>query len=178
MKIIELDVEKYKNAEIMFEYTTQKFLEFENSKLENGYSYILNEKKLQKPVLIKHKDKLFTPELINPVCFACVIDDINAGIIQMELLYESRRLRIDALSVKKEFRRKGIGTLLIDIAKETALQEDMRMIYLETQSCNVDAVKFYIENGFEISGFDLFAYSNNDLEKKFVKIRLAYLLNK
>ena len=39
------------------------------------------------------------------------------------------------------------------------------MIVLETQSCNENAITLYRKNGFEMIGFDLYAYSNDDPER-------------
>jgi len=44
-----------------------------------------------------------------------------------------------------------------------AEREGARMAVLETQSCNENAIAFYRKNGFDIIGFDLYAYSNTDI---------------
>ena len=46
------------------------------------------------------------------------------------------------------------------------------MIVLETQSCNKNAIAFYRKNGFEIIGFDLYAYSNDDQERHEVRLEM------
>lgn len=62
-----------------------------------------------------------------------------------------------------EKRTKGLGTALIKCFLEKANECGARMVVLETKSYNLNAINFYRKNGFEIIGFDLFAYSNNDL---------------
>ena len=47
------------------------------------------------------------------------------------------------------------------------------MIVLETQSCNENAIAFYRKNGFEIIGFDLYAYSNDDPERHEVRLEMG-----
>ena len=52
-----------------------------------------------------------------------------------------------------------------------------RMLILETQSCNENAIAFYKKNGFEIVGFDLYAYSNADPERHEVRVEMGKKLN-
>ena len=42
----------------------------------------------------------------------------------------------------------------MDKAKEIAVQQKRRAIILETQSCNTDAIEFYLHQGFELIGLD------------------------
>lgn len=48
-----------------------------------------------------------------------------------------------------------------------------RMTVLETQTCNENAIAFYRRSGFEIIGFDLYLYSNEDPERHEVRIELG-----
>lgn len=56
---------------------------------------------------------------------------------------------------------------------ETAESTSARMIVLEIQSCNENAIAFYRKNGFSIIGFDLYSYSNNDPERHEVRIEMG-----
>ncbi len=47
------------------------------------------------------------------------------------------------------------------------------MTVLETQTCNENAIAFYRRSGFEIIGFDLYSYSNEDPERPEVRIELG-----
>jgi len=47
------------------------------------------------------------------------------------------------------------------------------MMVLETQSFNSKAISFYKKNGFEIIGFDRYAYSNNGPEEKNMRIEMG-----
>ena len=51
-----------------------------------------------------------------------------------------------------------------------------RMLVLETQSCNMPAIGFYLSQGFAIGGLDLFHYSNEDLERHEVRIEMMRML--
>jgi hypothetical protein len=50
------------------------------------------------------------------------------------------------------------------------------MLILETQSCDVSAIDFYLKQGFDLIGFDSAAYSNDDIEKKEVRLEFGLSL--
>ena len=54
----------------------------------------------------------------------------------------------------------GIGKLLINKAKEWAIDKNYLGLSLETQNNNTEACKFYEKCGFEIGGFDKYLYKN------------------
>ena len=70
-------------------------------------------------------------------------------------------------------RGSGVGTRLLDAIQTSAASSGARMIVLETQSCNENAIAFYRKNGFEIIGFDLYAYSNDDPERHEVRLEMG-----
>ena len=70
-------------------------------------------------------------------------------------------------------RGSGVGTALLDAIQAAAVPTGARMIVLETQSCNENAIAFYRKNGFEIIGFDLYAYSNDDPERHEVRLEMG-----
>ena len=51
-----------------------------------------------------------------------------------------------------------------------------RMAVLETQSCNENAIAFYRKNGFELIGFDRYAYSNADPERHEIRMEMGMKL--
>ncbi len=56
---------------------------------------------------------------------------------------------------------------------EAAKSCGARMIVLETQSCNENAIAFYKKNGFEIIGFDLYSYLNTDPERHEIRVEMG-----
>ncbi len=78
--------------------------------------------------------------------------------------------------MKEAFRRKDIGTALMKHAIAIAKQKGARMLVLETQSCNVPAIEFYLRQGFDLIGFDLAAYSNEDIKRKEVRLEFGLTL--
>ncbi|MFN4191267.1 MAG: GNAT family N-acetyltransferase, partial [Pseudothermotoga sp.] len=85
----------------------------------------------------------------------------------------NNRLRVHELLVLEQYRGMGLGTMLLDEAKQVARQKRCRVIVLETQSNNVGAIEFYRKQGFEPGGFDTTAYHNDDIERNEVRIEMV-----
>jgi len=64
----------------------------------------------------------------------------------------------------------------MDSAIKAAKVKGARMLVLETQSCSVPAVNFYLKQGFTLIGFDSASYSNEDLERKEIRLELGLKL--
>jgi len=88
----------------------------------------------------------------------------------------SNRLIVTELWVSEMLRGQGYGKLLMDKAKEIARAQKRRAIILETQSCNVNAIGFYLHQGFELIGFDKCCYTNHDIERREIRFNLGYFL--
>ena len=86
----------------------------------------------------------------------------------------NNRFRISNLCVlDTAARHRGIGTALMNSILAEAERVGARMAVLETQSRNEAAIAFYRKNGFEIIGFDLYAYSNTDPERHEIRIEMG-----
>ena len=57
---------------------------------------------------------------------------------------------IQELTVGRQFRRYGIGSLLLRCAADWARNQKCWAIVLETQNVNYPAIQFYLRNGLEI----------------------------
>jgi GNAT superfamily N-acetyltransferase len=57
--------------------------------------------------------------------------------------------RIEDIIVGRQFRRYGIGSLLLNCASDWARNRGCWAILLETQNVNYPAIQFYLRNGFE-----------------------------
>ena len=62
----------------------------------------------------------------------------------------------------------------MELAKNQARSEGWRAVILETQSCNVDAIGFYLHEGFTLIGLDTCCYSNRDIERREVRLELGW----
>ena len=78
------------------------------------------------------------------------------------------------VKTRNEYEGMGIGRALMDLAKEEARRAGNRMLILETQSCNTNAIGFYLHEGFTLIGFDTCCYANNDLARREVRIELGW----
>ena len=86
----------------------------------------------------------------------------------------SNRMLITELFVSEKIRKKGYGRKLIELAKKICVENNYRVLMLETQSSNVNAVDFYLHEGFALIGFDSCCYTNNDLERKEVRFNMGW----
>jgi len=122
------------------------------------------------------EDKLFEEHVEEPRVFAAVLSGKQVGWIELGYEKWNNRMRVWEFLVEQEFRRRGIGILLMEYAVRIAKEKGARALVLETQSCNVPAICFYLRFGFELIGFDVTAYSNEDIEKKEVRLELGLKL--
>ena len=90
----------------------------------------------------------------------------------------SNRLLITELWVDGSLRGKGVGKRLMDKAKEIAISQKRRALMLETQSCNVNAIGFYLHEGFELIGFDTCCYTNDDIGRREVRINMGFFFHR
>ena len=85
---------------------------------------------------------------------------------------------VTELWVSDGLRHQGIGKRLMDKAKAIAASQNRRAVILETQSCNTNAIGFYLHEGFELIGLDTCCYTNNDIGRREVRINLGYFFHK
>jgi ribosomal protein S18 acetylase RimI-like enzyme len=179
MNLIELEKNKYKGYKLKFEYSTDAHYKIEITNSNGGYDIKLNK------VLFGYKqNKSFTDELFEdhwetPSAFG-IFDDNDNLIAALELNKElwNNRIRITNIIVSNDYRRSGLGSLLIEKAKSIAIADCQRAIILETQSCNVNAIDFYLKHGFVLGGFDTTCYTNNDIEKGELRLEFVWINNK
>lgn len=132
---------------------------------------------LEKPYFHDSYDTLFQEYWQDISAFGVTENGKDEIIAYLEVAREewNDRLHITNLLVLDKYRKKGIGTMLIEKVKQIAKEEDRRIITLETQSCNVPAIDFYLKNGFTFAGTNMYFYSNNDIEEDEVMLELVFL---
>lgn len=81
-----------------------------------------------------------------------------------EALPWNHSLRIWEFHVMQKFHRKGIGRALMNQVVTKAIQDNFRIVFLETQNTNVNAIRFYRSVGFFLDAIDLSLYTNHDVE--------------
>jgi ribosomal protein S18 acetylase RimI-like enzyme len=175
-KIIELHKNTTPHPKLIYEYTTNQHYQLQISYTEKTWTAKLTLKPLPERVKKEHRDELFADHVKEPRAFAATLNNEPIGWIETGYEKWNNRMRIWELLVKKEYRRKGIGTQLMKHAITIAKEKNARMLVLETHSCNVDAIRFYLAHGFQLIGFDTTAYSNQDIEKGEIRLELGLKL--
>ena len=101
------------------------------------------------------------------------MDDRWVAFLELSQEDWSNRLCINELLVEEAYRGQGIGHLLMEKTKEIGLANGNRALVLETQTCNDLAIHFYRSCGLSVIGLDTFHYSNEDIEKKEVRLEMG-----
>lgn len=186
-EIIALPKEEWKGTVIPLDYTTETYYDVENTMGPDGFSVIMKKKKFDAPVTHKSEDYDFPDGLYqdyreNADAYGIVKEENGKKKLMacIEICPEewSNRLMVTELWVADELHRQGIGTRLMNIAKEKAKEQGRRAIMLETQSCNTRAIAFYLSQGFELIGYDSCCYTNRDIERKEVRFNMGFFLDK
>jgi ribosomal protein S18 acetylase RimI-like enzyme len=175
-KIIELFKSNAPLPNLEYEYTTNHHYKVHVSHTKKSWTAKLTLTSLPEPVQKRFEEQLFAEHVAEPRAFAATYNGEQIGWIELGYEKWNNRMRIWELLIKKEHRGKGIGTQLMQHVIKLAKERGARMLVLETQSCNVKAIQFYLKHGYELIGFDLTAYSNQDIEKSEVRLELGFKL--
>ncbi len=153
----------------------------ESRRTEEGFFVRLCPEKLpaprvRTPEAYGFPDRLYAPHFPSARAYGAFCEDALAGVVEICPEEWSNRMRVTELWVAREFRRRGIGSALLQFAKEEARREKRRALLLETQSCNVGAIAFYLKEGLSLFGFDACCYSNEDIPRGEVRLELGMYL--
>lgn len=182
-EIIPLPKEEWEGTIIPMRYTTEEYFDVDIRNDKDGYSIMLKKCKASEPIFhypeeYDYPDRLYQEYRENASAWGVVRREGErrelVACIETCLEDWSNRLIVAELWVHEDFQRKGIGHSLMAIAKEQAVREHRRAVILETQSCNLPAIRFYQKENFKLIGIDSCCYSNRDIEKKEVRINLGY----
>lgn len=66
------------------------------------------------------------------------------------------------IAVLAPFRRRGVGSFLIEAAEKAAVASGVRSSYLEVRASNADAQAFYVRHGYAIVGVRRHYYADTD----------------
>ncbi|MDO4300126.1 MAG: GNAT family N-acetyltransferase [Clostridia bacterium] len=115
---------------------------YELNKNEMGYDYPLNKtkEKLENILLNKH-DKIFVAEIDSKV-----VGYIHAN--DYDVIYAPSMKNIMGIAVANEYKRQGIGALLIEQAESWAKSENVNIIRLVSGEKRTEAHNFYKKCGY------------------------------
>ncbi len=181
-----LPKEEWKGTPLPMKYTTGEYFDLEIVENSDLFQVQMVKKKFDTPVThipeeYDFPDSLYQNHWEKAEAFGIVSEENNKKelLACIEICPEewSNRLMITELWVSDNLQRQGIGTRLMNLAKEKAKVQGRRAIILETQSCNVVAISFYRSQGFKLIGFDSCCYTNRDVERHEVRFDLGFFLD-
>lgn len=173
VRIIELFKQKLPFSKLKFKYFAKEHYAVTVLHKKDRWEIKLALEALPKPIEKRFEGGLFQDFVDEPRVFAAELEDKEVGWIELGFQKWNNRMRIWELLVEEGFRRKGIDTLLVHYAVKVSKERKTRMLVVETQSCNIPAINFYLKHGFELIGFDTGAYSNEDIERKEVRLEFG-----
>ncbi len=185
IKIVSLPKDKWKGITIPLVTRSDSFYDLEIAPLDrDGCTVKIVRKPSGQEIVHTHEeydfpDSLYQDHWEKAEAYG-VVSDAGELLACIEVCPEewSNRLMVTELWVCDELQGKGLGKRLMDKAKEIAVKQDRRAIILETQSCNTNAIGFYLHQGFELIGFDTCCYTNNDIGRREVRINLGFFFHR
>jgi len=170
MRIDKLEREIYAGQKFVLKYITNGY--YDIRKTDNAFKF--EYKRFDGPIEMSFEDCFFNEWLEDPVAYGAFENGKLIGYVEGTLEKWNNRYRISNICIFDNARRhSGIGTALMNTVLKDAKESAARMVVLETQSCNENAIAFYRKNGFDIIGFDLYAYTNTDPERHEIRIEMG-----
>ncbi len=174
MTILPLDKTAYAGKKFTVRYRTKGYYDI----CPSAQGFLFRYVPLEAPAEKSFDDEFFGEWLDAPVAFGAFEGEKLIGFVEGAPENWNHRFRLSNICVfDGAQRQKGLGTALMQHITEAARASGARMLVLETQSCNENAIAFYKKNGFEIIGFDLYSYSNTDPERHEVRIEMGKKLD-
>lgn len=170
IKVVQLGYEKYAGKEYETEVFSDAYLDIEPQ--DEGFSmrWIKVPEKFRMPL----KDTMLSDWLEEPVAYGVFAGSELLGFVEGFLERWNNRFRVTNICIfDSSARRRGLGKMLLERVLIDAKKSGARMVVLETQSFNSAAIAFYQKNGFEIIGFDRFAYSNEGPAEHNMRIEMG-----
>ncbi len=177
--IVHLPKEEWQGTIIPIQYTTNQYYDVLVNQTDKGFAIEIEKKAFPQPVTHSPEeydfpDRLYADYREKAKAWGVLVNNQLVAAIETDPELWSNRLRITELWVAEEYQKQGIGHALMEVAKEQARRERRRAIILETQSCNVNAIGFYLHEGFTLIGMDTCCYTNNDLQRKEVRLEFGW----
>lgn len=169
----------YEGYLLPIEYRTNSYYDVSLIRIANGWKADFSIARFPSPVThtqeeYGYPDKLFQKHWKGAYAYGAFDGEKLIGAIELYPEKWANRIRVTELWVDENHRKQGIGKRLMDIAKAQAKKRSARMLILETQSCNFNAVGFYLHEGFDLVGFLSCDYTNTDLTRKEVRLEMGW----
>lgn len=173
MTITELKREEYAGKPFTMHYPTTGYYDIQP--VDDGFQ--VQYKSFAQTTEMSFTDSFFSDWLEAPIAYGAFENDQLLGYVEGALEEWNNRYRISNICVfESQSRHRGIGSKLMDVILAEAKQSGARMVVLETQTCNENAISFYRKHGFFFIGFDLYAYTNSDPDRHEVRLEMGKML--
>jgi GNAT superfamily N-acetyltransferase len=96
--------------------------------------------------------------------YVALTDGKMSGVILLNVDKSRAIARIEDMIVGRQYRRYGIGSLLLNCASDWGRNRGCWAIVLETQSFNYPAIQFYLRNGLQVWSINQNFYPPGPLE--------------
>lgn len=170
MEIKQLEREVYAGKKFTARYQTRGYYDI----VPWEYGFRMEYRHFDETTERSFDDEMFGEWLEDPVALGAFENGTMIGFVEGSMENWNNRFRISNICVFDHERRSGgVGTALMEKIEAVAKVDGARMVVLETQSCNENAIGFYRKCGFKMIGFDLYAYSNNDPQRHEVRVEMG-----
>lgn len=151
-KIVHLLKSEWEGYRLPLNFTTNEYYDVSIKSQADGYTVSMKKTAFDQPVSHTQEehdfpDKLYDTYRPNACAWGVIQDGELIAAIETEAEEWNNRLRITELCVSENYQKQGLGHALMEVAKEQARLEHRRAIILETLSCNVNAIGFYLHEG-------------------------------
>jgi len=175
MEVELIDKKEFKGYVVNFSCKTSEYYDVVLGD-EGIFDLKLVRKSYDREIEKTFKSKLYDGYLEDSRAYRFIDEGRLIGYTELDNEAWHNRMRISEILVLEEYRGEGYGTRVMDDIKELARREGFREIVLETETCNTNAIDFYLKNGFTVNSIDLSYHSNRDVEKKEDRIDMVYKL--
>lgn len=163
---------------IYFTYTSDYHYKVVLQREADGWQIRLQAERLATPFVKEPMEgPLFEAHKTDLRAFVALWGDAEAGLMAYNFQEWNNTIRVWDLYVDPAFKRRGIGTALMDAIKAAAREAGARAVVLESQSSNYPAIRFYLSQGFDLVGLDTISYSNEDVQQGEVRLELGWLVS-
>ena len=171
--IKKLDRAEYAGQKLTFGYETNGY--YDIARTQGGFE--IGYRSFGKTVAKSFDDEFFSEWLDDPVGYGAFDGERMIGYAEGFLEKWNNRYRISNIGIfDSAYRRQGVGKRLMELMLDEAVMSGARMVVLETQTCNENAIAFYRRMGFEIIGFDLYAYTNTDPDAHEIRLEMGKII--
>ena len=155
------------NITVKFSYTSQYYYSINIiTKKDDGWSFNLHKEEFDQPYLKEDSYNLFdsNKDFMEYYTVKSTSGE-KIGVFALQKFTWNRFLRLWEIHLNNNYRRMGFGSKILEFAEQKARELKVRGVTLECQNTNYPAIQFYLKNGYDLTSFDIVAYSDPKLNE-------------